>query len=81
MASWTHVAGEARALTALAETVFGARRMKTLASAGDEATRFSLFRLDVAELVVTRPDPETDLILVEWWNEASGLGRAVRQPG
>lgn len=42
---------------------------------------FALFRIDVGEVVVTRPDPASAQILVEWWSEATGPRRAVRPPG
>lgn len=43
--------------------------------------RFSLFRLDIGEVVVTRPEPETGLILVEWWTPEGGFGRLTREGG
>jgi hypothetical protein len=43
--------------------------------------RFWLFRLDVGEVVVTRPEPGSGLILMEWWTPAGGLGRATREGG
>ena len=43
--------------------------------------RFSLFRLDIVEVVVTRPEPETGMILVEWWTPDGGLGRLTREGG
>jgi hypothetical protein len=46
-----------------------------------EEPRFSLFRLDVTEVVVTRPDPDTGLILVEWWTPANGVKRLTREGG
>jgi hypothetical protein len=51
-----------------------------LARNSDEP-RFSLFRLDVTEVVVTRPDPGTGLILVEWWTPANGMSRLTREGG
>ena len=47
----------------------------------DEEERLPLFRLDVSEVVVTRPDPESELILVEWWNSQRGTGTAKRKGG
>jgi hypothetical protein len=47
----------------------------------DGEPRFSLYRLDVSEVVVTRPDPESGLILMEWWTPERGPGRATRQGG
>ena len=58
----------------------GDRERLGLASPGADQT-FSLFRLDVGEVVVTRPDPDTELILVEWWNTQRGSGRATRLGG
>ena len=144
MASWAAIAADRPALAKLAEDVFGARRLKTLAtirrggmprlseisgasirdgevwlglipsakardlardprcavhcgSPGDEwaasarvsgravpagtEPSFARFRIDVEEVVVTRPDPESGHILVEWWTEASGAGRLVRPGG
>jgi hypothetical protein len=49
--------------------------------ADGERPGFALFRIDIGELVVTRPDPDSGQILIEWWNHASGPGRAVRPPG
>jgi len=47
----------------------------------DEEPRFSLYRLDVSEVVVTRPDPKSGLILMEWWTPEKGPGRETRQGG
>jgi len=51
-----------------------------MARAGEEP-RFSLFRLDVGEVVVTSPDPESRLILVEWWTPGNGVSRLTREGG
>lgn len=48
---------------------------------GDEEPTFTLYRLDLDEVVVTTPDPESRQILVEWWSAASGLGRMTRRGG
>ena len=144
MASWAAIAADQPILAELTESVFAARRLKTLATlrrsgmprlsevsgasirdgevwlgiipsakerdlardprcsihcgspgdewaasarvsgraipAGTEPT-FARFRIDVEEVVVTRPDPESRQILVEWWSEASGAGRLVRPGG
>lgn len=42
---------------------------------------FALFRVDVSEVVVTGPDPESGQILIEWWSEATGPGSHVRPGG
>lgn len=152
---WVHVTHEAPALAALAEGVFAARRMKTLATLrrdgsprlseisgafvrdgdfwlgliasakerdletdprcgvhcgsptdefaasarvsgraarvdaseaqrlgmvrGGEVPRFSLFRLDISEVAVTRPEPGSGLIVVEWWTPETGPGRLTRE--
>ena len=46
-----------------------------------EAPTFSLFRLDIGEVVVTRPEPGSGRILAEWWTPRGGLGRLVREGG
>jgi hypothetical protein len=43
--------------------------------------RFGLFRVDIGEVVVTEPVPQTRQIRIEWWNDASGAGRQVRPGG
>jgi hypothetical protein len=42
---------------------------------------FALYRVDVTEVVVTTPDPDTRQIHIAWWNDATGAGRHVRPGG
>jgi hypothetical protein len=42
---------------------------------------FLLYRLDLSEVVVTRPHPETGQILVEWWTPQGGPSSATRAGG
>lgn len=48
--------------------------------AGERLT-FVLYRVDVSEVVVTGPDPDTGQIRMEWWNDATGAGSHVRPGG
>lgn len=53
-----------------------------VASTGITPTdRFTLYRVELTEVVITRPHPDTGVILVEWWTPSGGSSSATRQPG
>jgi hypothetical protein len=56
-------------------------RARFVEATGRDVAGFELYRLEVTEVVVTRPHPETDEILVEWWTPARGEASATRRPG
>ena len=62
------------------EAAASARVSGRAVHSGTEPT-FSRFRIDVLEVVMTVPDPESRQIRVEWWTAANGSGRLVRPGG
>ncbi len=46
-----------------------------------DAVEFPLYRLNVDELLITRPAPDSGEILMQWWSTDDGRREARQRPG
>lgn len=74
--------GDAKA-SGRAEEVWDERRQRAFEAWGGDAddidSESSMFRLDVEELAVTRPNEAGDALVIDYWNAEAGLRQLSRR--